>query len=279
METISFMSANFVARELGYRMTLGWGQGDKATQDWFRPEAVFRERFGAMLDEVKALGFDAIDLWVAHLHPAWAAPRQIADAKEMLAARGMRVMALAGGLPADRELLRKTAGLAVALGAGVLAGGAPKEWLGPERAEFAGMLRDLGLVFGFENHPQKSVEEMLGILGAGDEDVIGIALDTGWCGTQGLDAAEAAKALAPRLKAVHLKDIRKPQFRSGPMMKDIGHETCALGDGVVPVRKVVEALKAGAFTGPVCIEHEPEEHSPAEDVRESLARVRRWLAA
>ena len=57
---ISFMSANFVARELGYRMTDGWMQGDSATQDCFRPVATFAGRFDAMLGEIKALGFKSI---------------------------------------------------------------------------------------------------------------------------------------------------------------------------------------------------------------------------
>ena len=57
MSTISFMCANFVAREIGYHMSEGWGQGDKATQAWFSPLNTFEERFGAMLAEVSALGF------------------------------------------------------------------------------------------------------------------------------------------------------------------------------------------------------------------------------
>ena len=66
--TLSFVTANFVARQLDYRMEKGWMQGDDATQAWFSPLATFAERFDAMLGEVKALGFSAIDLWAAHLH-------------------------------------------------------------------------------------------------------------------------------------------------------------------------------------------------------------------
>ena len=57
MNTISFNTANFVAREIGYAMTEGWMQGDAATQAWYRPLDTFGSRFGAMLDEVVALGF------------------------------------------------------------------------------------------------------------------------------------------------------------------------------------------------------------------------------
>ena len=33
---ISFITANFVAREIGYSMS-DWGEGDRATQECFRP--------------------------------------------------------------------------------------------------------------------------------------------------------------------------------------------------------------------------------------------------
>jgi hypothetical protein len=35
MNPISFISANFMARELGYNQTEGWIQGDIATQTFF----------------------------------------------------------------------------------------------------------------------------------------------------------------------------------------------------------------------------------------------------
>ena len=45
MRKISFMSANFVAREIGYNMDSGWMQGDTATNEHFSPLATFEERF------------------------------------------------------------------------------------------------------------------------------------------------------------------------------------------------------------------------------------------
>lgn len=55
MHTISFNTANFVARELNYRMTRGWGEGSAATTEHFRPEKTFEKRFGSMLDEITAV--------------------------------------------------------------------------------------------------------------------------------------------------------------------------------------------------------------------------------
>ena len=37
MNTISFMTANYVAREIGYNMTKGWMEGDDATNAFFAP--------------------------------------------------------------------------------------------------------------------------------------------------------------------------------------------------------------------------------------------------
>jgi hypothetical protein len=95
------MTANFVARELNYRMTRGWGEGAAATIEHFRPERTFGERFGAMLDEITALGFSAIDLWSAHLDSGWATPNQIKQAAALLRERGLTVTSLAHYLSED----------------------------------------------------------------------------------------------------------------------------------------------------------------------------------
>ena len=68
MTQISFMTANYVARQLDYNMTEGWMQGDDAVNAYFAPIATYAERFGALLAEIQGLGFTAIDLWLAHLN-------------------------------------------------------------------------------------------------------------------------------------------------------------------------------------------------------------------
>src|ERR687886_1421464 len=78
---ISFITANYVARELGYNMTGGWGQGDHATNEHFRPIETFAGRFEELLRDVRAMGFEAIDLWNAHLNWAWATDAHIATAR------------------------------------------------------------------------------------------------------------------------------------------------------------------------------------------------------
>lgn len=270
------MGANFVAREVGYQMTQGWEEGDAATQSFFRPEKTFSARFDAMLDEVCSIGFQAMDLWGAHLHPEWATDRQIREARKLLDAHGVSVSSLAVWLPEDPAQIEKICRMSVALDCGILGGGCAPGVLTDGRGRLLELLGQYDLVFGYENHPEKSCGEILEKIGAYNSR-IGIALDTGWLGTQGADAAAAARELAPRVVHVHLKDILPPEKGPGPTLRAMGHETCALGGGVVPVERCVRELKAAGYSGGFCIEHEPEDHNPMPEIAVSLERLNLWL--
>jgi len=146
-----------------------------------------------------------------------------------------------------------------------------------DRAAAVAILREHGVGYGIENHPEKSAAEIFARLGAGDEDVIGVGLDTGWCGTQKWDALSAVKELGHRLFAIHLKDVKAPRAgKTGLEFVDMGHETCRAGDGIVPMRAIVEHLRATGFRGSIGIEHEPEQFDPREEVRESRERIESW---
>jgi sugar phosphate isomerase/epimerase len=114
-------------------------------------------------------------------------------------------------------------------------------------------------------------------IGEDNDGRIGIALDTGWFATQQYDAAEAIKRLSRRIVHVHLKDIRRPEKGDGPTLKAAGHETCALGDGVVPIEQCVNALRTLGYQGGLSIEHEPEDHNPLPEVQASLERLKGWM--
>ena len=94
--TLSFMGANFVARELGYGAADEWGPFDVATNAAFEP----LETYGARLDEILAIvasaGFEAMDMWLAHLNWRWATPEHVAIARDLLDRHGIRVVSLAG---------------------------------------------------------------------------------------------------------------------------------------------------------------------------------------
>jgi sugar phosphate isomerase/epimerase len=264
MNTISFMSANYVARQVGYHMTGGWGQGDKATNEHFRPLETFRERFGEILQDVRALGFGAMDLWTAHLNPTWATPEHIRTAKELLDEHGLTVPSLGGWFGSTREEFEATCRIAEALGGPVLGGST--SMLQKDRPFVIALLKATGLKLGIENHPEKTPQELREKIGD-SQGVIGATVDTGWFGTQGYDAAKALEELADVLFYVHLKDVRAAG----------AHDTCRYGEGVVPIRECVQALGRIGYTGAICVEHEPELFDPTEDVRASLELLRTWL--
>ncbi|NJM06022.1 sugar phosphate isomerase/epimerase [Candidatus Gracilibacteria bacterium] len=266
MTTISCMTANYVARQLNYRMTSGWGQGDAATQAFFRPLDTFAERFEDLLAEIADLGFEAIDLWLAHLHPTWATPDHIATAEALLGKFGLRVNSLAGSFGSTHDEFAASCRLAVALGAPILGGSTPL--LASNRADVVALLEAHDLVLGYENHPEKNPAEVLAKIGGGVPGRIGVAIDTGWFGTQGYNAATAIVELSATLVYVHLKDV----LAAG------AHETCRYGHGIVPIAACVHALQQIGYQGGISVEHEPEHSNPNDDVRASLALLQGLLA-
>ncbi len=264
MNTISFISANFVARELGYHMTEGWGQGDSATQAFYKPLETFEVRFGAMLDEVKALGFNALDLWGAHLHANWATDEHLRMARALLDAKGLSVISLAAWTD-SADTLQGFCRVAQGVGADIIAGGAP--FLATHRSEAVAILKDYGVRLAIENHPEKTPDELLRQIADGGDGSVGAAPDTGWWGTQGYSAPDALRELLSVSLTVHLKDVKAQG----------AHETCRLGDGIADIEGCVRVLKEYAYSGPIGIEHEPETFDPREDVQVSKARIEKWL--
>lgn len=259
---ISFMSANFVAKQLNYQMTEGWNQGVAATSAYFAPLTTFGERFDALLTSVRQLGFDTLDLWTAHLDPAWVTAQHLATARQLLTQHGLAVASLAGKFGATRERFEASCRIAAALEVPVLGGSTPL--LSEDPGFMAATLKRYGRTFGLENHGETTPEALLAKL---SDDAFGVAVDTGWFATRGYDAARALEALAERLVHVSLKDIR-----------EVGqHRTCRFGEGIVPLRECVAVLRRVGYSGAISIEHEPEFFDPSDDVRASLALLQTWL--
>ncbi len=267
MNPLSFMSANFVARQLHYNMTEGWGQGDQATNSYFRPLETYAERFEALLLEIRAMNFEMLDIWTGHLNWQWATAEHVAIARNLLAKHELRVASLAGSFGNTREKVEKSCQLANALGTTVLGGNAGL--LKTDRDERGAILKAHGVRLGIENHPEKTPQELLEKIGDGADGFIGAAVDTGWFGTQGFDAMFALVELRNHLVHIHLKDVLAPG----------AHVTCRYGQGCVPIQRCVEMLQRLDYTGPISIEHEPEHADPTENVRASARSLRRWLAA
>jgi len=265
---VSFITANYVARELNYRMTEGWSQGHNATSEAFSPLPTFSAKFDELLSDIRNLGFANVDLWVAHLDPSWATEDHLRIAAELLQRHGLKVISLAGGFGDSPEELAGYCRVARGVGAEYLAGAVPA-WQ-KDRAGCVSVLREHGIKWAFENHPQeKTADDVLSVIGTGDEDLIGVACDTGWFGTNDCSAAAALRELQSRLMLIHLKDVRE----AGQ------HRTCQLGEGVVGIEDCLATIDEIGYVGPIGIEHEPETYDPSDEIRRSLALVEEWANA
>jgi sugar phosphate isomerase/epimerase len=254
---ISFITANYVAREVSWAMH-GWGHGDRATNDAFAPLETFRERFGALLDDVRGLGFDTVDVWGAHLNHDWASDEHVALARTLLDERGLAVGSYQ--VYAGRAGLQRACDIAAALGTTMLSGNVP---LDDER--LPSLLAERGLRFAFENHPEeKTPQDVLSKIGDN-----GACVDTGWFGTNGYNAPQAIEELGDRVWHVHLKDV---------LAVGEPHETCRWGEGIVDIEGCVRALQGIGYTGTIAVEHEPETFDPSEEIRSMREQLAGWLA-
>lgn len=265
MNSISFITSNFVGRELGYQVTEGWYQGNNATNDYFRPIDTFRKRFNALLREIKGLGFQAIDLWMAHLHWAWATKAHIRIANSLIAKHRMTISSMAGNWGENQLEFEAACRLANAMEVRLLAGSAP--FLGSHRGEAVEILRRYNLEIALVNRSETDTDSMLRKIGYDNHDIIGAAFDTACFHRMGVDLMEAIEALAPYLKLVRLKNIRSTEETT----------TCHYGKGCIPMEDCVAKLKAIKFNGTLSIEHYRFDKNPAEECRQNFELVKNWL--
>jgi L-ribulose-5-phosphate 3-epimerase len=253
---ISFITANYVAREVGWAMH-GWGHGDKATNEAFAPLETFAERFGALLDDVRGLGFDTLDVWGAHLNVDWASDEHVAIARTLIDERGLAVGSYQVWV--GPQNLERACDIAAALGTSLLSGSVPLD-----DGRLGSLLAERGLCFAFENHPdEKTPADVLAKIGEH-----GACVDTGWFGTQGYSAPQAIEELGDRVYHVHLKDV---------LAVGEPHETCRWGEGIVDVEGCVRALQRIGYSGTIVVEHEPETFDPSKEIRSMRTQLEGWL--
>jgi L-ribulose-5-phosphate 3-epimerase len=263
MNHISFITANYVARQVGYHME-GWGEGQTATEDYFRPIETFSARFGQILDDICRMGFEHMDLWLGHLNPAWATDEHITLAKAALAQRGLQLTSLAGGFGETLEEYERCARMAQALGTHVLGG--MTSLVTTHRQGLIEISKKYDVVMAIENHPEKTPAEVLAQVGDTGEGRILTCFDTGNWAMHNADPASAIEALGPSIVYMHLKDAAADRKGS-----------CRFGQGVVPLERCVRLLLDMGYTGGFSIEHEPHHHDPTEDVVASLQMLKGWL--
>ncbi len=98
-----------------------------------------------------------------------------------------------------------------------------------------------GIGLAIENHQDLTTEELLSLLELVDSQRVGICFDTGNALALLDDPLESARAFGPLVRTVHLKDYQVVARSDG--FRLIG---CALGDGVVDLRAILELLSREA---------------------------------
>lgn len=115
-------------------------------------------------------------------------------------------------------------------------------------------LTQAGLTFGLHNHffanvnfPYQSPEQVLRAI-SGLSKTMGATADSGQFASCGYDPADAIRKLAPRLRMVHLKDVKA----KGSDVNTL------LGHGIANIPAVMRELRRQNFAGLVAVEYEKE---------------------
>ena len=266
MNRIALHSSSFVGQRCGYNPPHTWAQCVRALSRYYRPLETFPERFEALLLEVKALGYNSMDIWQpAILNWQWVKASHIEAARDLLERHEMAVTSLAGEFGKTRVEFHASCLLAANLGAPILSG--MTDLLYSERAFIAATLKDFDLKLALENHPETSAQQMLDQIGDGADGRIGTAVDTGWYATRGYDVVKAIRELKGRILHVHLKDV----------LPGDKHVNCGYGKGIVPLEQCVQALVESGYSGDYSVENHALDHDPREELRASRQLVEQWL--
>jgi sugar phosphate isomerase/epimerase len=245
---IAFNTANLVARATNYRFELrNWADQHRKTV-----AATDEKEWLAICGEIAAGGYKAVELWQAHADPSVMSRQRAGTWKRILDDHGLQPIGYAG------TLSRETVEICAWLGIPAINGGLGE--LSP--ADATALCRAAAVRFNVENHPEKSASEILARIDGGNE-WLGVCIDTGWLGTQGVNAAEAIRDCRSVLRHLHVKDVEA----SG------SHKTCLLGAGIVDLPRAIQTLKDIGYAGWYSWEDEAEDRNP---MLTAIAN-RRWL--
>jgi len=95
---------------------------------------------------------------------------------------------------------------------------------------------------------------------------IGCCIDVGHTARAGTDVVQAIKEVGPRLFNIHMKDLKDIQSKESQV---------AVGDGILPIPKIFEALIAIKYPGFVDLEYEIHPDDPMPGVITSFDYMRR----
>ena len=98
---------------------------------------------------------------------------------------------------------------------------------------------------------------------------MGCCIDVGHCVRAGTDVVEAIHEVGPRLFNMHMKDLTDFNKKESQV---------AVGEGIMPVKKIFKELIARKYKGFVDLEYEINGDDPMPGVIESFAYMRGVLA-
>jgi len=199
-------------------------------------------------------------------------PGEEAKALADYAAAGIKLHA-AGTIyfPKDEDAdIRSKFEYAKRAGISVIVAGDPTPQILPRIEKF---VKEYDIRFAIHNHgPEDKVwPSPLDVLKAvKDMDPrMGCCIDVGHCERAGTDVVQAIHEVGPRLFDMHIKDLTSFQSKESQV---------AVGQGIIPIRGIFEALIATGYKGFVDLEYEIHGDDPMPGVIESFAFMRGVLA-
>jgi sugar phosphate isomerase/epimerase len=155
-------------------------------------------------------------------------------------------------------------------GISVIVAGDPTPQILPRIEKF---VKEYDIRFAIHNHgPEDKVwPSPLDVLNAvkNMDPRMGCCIDVGHCERAGTDVVQAIHEVGPRLFDMHIKDLTSFQSKESQV---------AVGQGIMPIRGMFEALIAIGYKGFVDLEYEIHGDDPMPGVIESFAFMRGVLA-
>ena len=98
---------------------------------------------------------------------------------------------------------------------------------------------------------------------------VGLCVDVGHSTRTGVNIVSSIKETGSRLLDMHIKDLKNLSDKDSQ---------CIVGEGAMPVKEILQTLKAMNYTGGVMLEYEIDADNPVPGMVKSFANMRRILA-
>ena len=221
-----------------------------------------------VIEDLKTLKVSTLNAKDVKDHLPITPPEATTQAVADYTAAGIRLTAVgAVYFPKDEDDdIRSKFDYAKRAGVRVIVAGDPSPQTLPRIEKF---VREYDIRFAIHNHgpEDKTWPSPLDVLKAvGSMDPrMGCCIDVGHCMRAGTDVVEAIHTAGPRLFNIHMKDLTDFNSKESQV---------AVGDGIMPVRGIFEALIAINYPGYVDLEYEIHADDPMPGVTKSFAYMR-----